>query len=115
MQPRNRKPTTPGELLKEMLGEFELVTGDLARHIGEPIEALIGVIDDEERVTPELARKIGSAFAQSPEFWLNAQLALDIWSARHDFEPCQMLPCVRAHIMTTEFADDLADKVLHGE
>lgn len=112
MQPRNRKPTTPGELLSEMLGELELMTGDLARHIGEPVETLIGIIDHEERVTPELARKFGGAFAQSFEFWLNAQLALDIWNARHKFEPAPMLLCVRVYLTSIDPKNDLTNSVL---
>jgi addiction module HigA family antidote len=96
MQPRNRKPTTPGELLSDMLNDLAVSSGDFARHIDESHGDIADLLIDQElRITPRLARKFGDAFAQSPEFWLNAQLALDVWSAHNDFEPTPMLPAVR--------------------
>lgn len=92
MQPRNRKPVTPGELLQETLGELELMTGDLARHVGEPTQIFIDIIESGARITSKLASQLGGAFGQSPGFWLNAQLAIDLWAAEHDFPPTPILP-----------------------
>jgi plasmid maintenance system antidote protein VapI len=57
---RRREPTTPGEILHE---EFLLPLGMTQK---------------------QLADHLGSTFRTSPEFWLNAQKAVDLYkAARH--------------------------------
>jgi len=76
---RRRKPTTPGEILRE---EFLLPLGmtqrQLAGHLGCDLKVINRIINDRTSVTAEMALKLGAAFRTSPEFWLNAQKAVDL-------------------------------------
>jgi addiction module HigA family antidote len=82
---RRRKPTTPGEILRE---EFLLPLGmtqrQLAGHLGCDLKVINRIINGRTSVTAEMALKLGAAFRTSPEFWLNAQKAIDLHqAARH--------------------------------
>jgi addiction module HigA family antidote len=82
---RRRKPTTPGEILRE---EFLLPLGmtqrQLAGHLGCDLKVINRIINGRSTVTAEMALKLGAAFRTSPEFWLNAQKAVDLHqAARH--------------------------------
>lgn len=39
------------------------------------------IVNGRTGVTPEMALKLGAAFQTSPEFWLNAQKAVDLYRA----------------------------------
>ena len=82
---RRRQPTTPGEILRE---EFLLPLGmtqrQLAGHLGCDLKVINRIINGRTSVTAEMALKLGAAFRTSPEFWLNAQKAVDLYqAARH--------------------------------
>jgi len=82
---RRRQPTTPGEILRE---EFLLPLGmtqrQLAGHLGCDLKVINRIINGRTSVTAEMALKLGAAFRTSPEFWLNAQKAVDLHqAARH--------------------------------
>jgi len=55
----NRKPTSPGEILK----------------------VVNRIINGKTSVTAEMALTLGAAFDMSPDSWLNAQKAVDLYKA----------------------------------
>ena len=77
-----RKPTAPGEILRE---EFLLPLGitqkQLADHIGCDLKVINRIINEKAQVTPKMAMKLAAAFNTTPEFWLNAQRACDLYKA----------------------------------
>ncbi|MGD2064356.1 MAG: HigA family addiction module antitoxin [Nitrospirota bacterium] len=77
-----RTPTALGEILKE---EFLLPRGvtqkQLADHLGCDVKVVNRIVNGRSAVTAEMALKLGVAFKTSPEFWLNAQEAVDIYRA----------------------------------
>ena len=79
---RRRKPTGPGEILHE---EFLLPLGmtqrQLADHLGCDVKVINRIVNGRASVTADMALKLGAAFRTSPEFWLNAQKALDLHHA----------------------------------
>ena len=79
---RRRKPTTPGEILRE---EFLLPLGmtqrQLAGHLGCDLKVINRIINGRASLTARMALKLGAAFRTSPEFWLNAQKAVDLHQA----------------------------------
>ena len=82
---RRREPTTPGEILRE---EFLLPLGMtqklLADHLGCDVKVINRIINGRTSVTAEMALRLGATFRTSPEFWLNAQKAVDLHkAARH--------------------------------
>lgn len=82
---RRREPTTPGAILHE---EFLLPLGmtqkQLADHLGCDVKVINRIINGRTSVTAEMALRLGATFRTSPEFWLNAQKAVDLHkAARH--------------------------------
>ncbi len=78
-----RKPTTPGEILQEeFLNPFGLTQRQLATHIGCDVKVINRIVNNKTSITAEMAIKLASTFGTSPQFWLNAQQAVDIYQAR---------------------------------
>jgi addiction module HigA family antidote len=79
---RKREPTTPGEILREeFLKPLGLTQRQLADHLGCEVKVINRIVNGRTGVTPEMALKLGAAFRTSPEFWLNAQEAVDLYRA----------------------------------
>jgi addiction module HigA family antidote len=78
-----RKPTTPGEILhEEFLRPLDMSQKQLANHIGQDVEVINRIVNGRSAVTAEVALKLAAAFRTTPDFWLNAQNAVDLWTAR---------------------------------
>lgn len=81
-RPRLRKPTSPGEILKEeYLTPLGMTQKQLGDHLGCDVKVINRIINGRSGVTPEMALKLGAAFRTSAEFWLNAQRAVDLYDA----------------------------------
>ena len=82
MKAMSRKPTSPGEILnEEFLVPMGLTQKELADHIGCDIKVINRIINERTSVTAEMALKLASTFKTTPDFWLNAQKAIDVYSA----------------------------------
>lgn len=80
----NRKPRTPGEILsEEFLKPLRLAQKEIAEHIGCDVKVINSIVNGRTSVTAEMALKLASSFRTSPEFWLNAQKAVDLYRARN--------------------------------
>jgi len=79
MQPENRVPTHPGEILRE---EFLIPLGQtqvaLAEHIGVPLQRINELVRGKRGITPETAWLLAQALNTTPEFWLNLQASYDL-------------------------------------
>lgn len=77
-----RKPTPPGEILREeYLVPLGLTQKQLADHIGCDVKVINRIVNGRSAVTAEMALKLGAALQTSPQFWLNAQEAVDVYEA----------------------------------
>jgi len=77
-----RRPTSPGEILRhEYLIPLAMTQKQLADHLGCDIKVVNRLINGRTSVSAEMALKLGATFRTSPEFWLNAQLAVDLHRA----------------------------------
>jgi addiction module HigA family antidote len=92
MQPNNRVPTHPGEILLE---EFLVPLGQtqvaLAEHLGVPVQRINELVRGKRGVTPETAWLLAQALNTTPEFWLNLQAAHDLGRTR----PASKVPRLR--------------------
>ena len=80
--PMKRKPTHPGEMLREdFLPDYDLSVSGLAEALGVSRQSMNELLRERRAVSPEMALRLGRLFGNSPEFWLNAQRALDLWQA----------------------------------
>lgn len=83
MIPRNRPPTLPGEiLLEDFLKPMRLTQTALAAKMKVPLQRVNTLINGKRAVTAETAILLSEILGTSPEFWLNLQMSLDLYSAR---------------------------------
>jgi addiction module HigA family antidote len=79
---RQREPTTPGEILREeFLVPLGMTQKELADHIGCDVKVINRIVNGRTSVSAEMALRLGATFRMSPEFWLNAQKAVDLFRA----------------------------------
>jgi len=68
----------PGEFLAETLNELGISQAQFARAIGVSPMRVSHVVNRARPVTAELALLFGRALGQSPQYWLNLQVAYDL-------------------------------------
>ena len=84
---REIPPTHPGEVLREdFMPDYNLTTASLADSLGVSRQTINEILRERRSVTPVMALRLSRLFRNSPEFWLNAQNAYDIWESEQHFE-----------------------------
>jgi antitoxin HigA-1 len=79
---REVRPTHPGEMLREdFLPDYRLTATSLARALGVTRQTVNELLRERRAVSPSMALRLARLFGNSPEFWLNAQRAVDLWDA----------------------------------
>jgi len=77
-----RSPTHPGEMLREdFLSDYGLTVAGLAESLGVSRQSINELLRGRRALSPEMALRLARLFNNSPEFWLNAQRAVDLWEA----------------------------------
>ena len=77
-----RKPTHPGEVLREdVIKPLGLTVTDAAKCLGITRKTLSALINCRASMSPEMAVRIAKATKTSPESWLYMQAKLDLWIA----------------------------------
>jgi addiction module HigA family antidote len=80
---RKIRPTHPGAILREggFLPDYGLTVSGLAKALGVSRQTMKELLRGRRAVSPEMALRPSRLFGNSPEFWLNAQRAVDLWDA----------------------------------
>jgi antitoxin HigA-1 len=79
---REIRPTHPGEMLREdFLPDYGLSVSALAGALGVSRQTINELLRERRAVSPEMALRLGRLFGNTPEFWLKAQRAVDLWDA----------------------------------
>jgi antitoxin HigA-1 len=79
---RKVQPTHPGEMLREdFLPDYNLTASSLAKSLGVSRQSIHELLRERRSVSPEMALRLSRLFGNTPEFWLNAQRAMDLWNA----------------------------------
>lgn len=87
MIPKNRKPTHPGEiLLKDFLKPMELSQIELAQRMGVPVQRVSTLINGKRDMTAVTAILLSKVLKTSSEFWMNLQVACDLYQAGKSLE-----------------------------
>ncbi len=77
-----RMPTSPGEILQEeFLKPLGLTQKRLADHLDCDFKVINRIVNGRSSVTVGMAVRLAAAFGTTPEFWLNAQQAIDLYLA----------------------------------
>jgi addiction module HigA family antidote len=69
-------------LREDFLPDFALTVTGLASALGVSRQTNNELIRERRALSPEMAIRLARLFGNSPEFWLNAQRAVDLWEAR---------------------------------
>jgi addiction module HigA family antidote len=82
--PANRPPTHPGEmLLEEFLKPLKMTQTELATKLGVSYPRVNELIHKKRGVTPDTALRLEKLFGMEAQFWLNLQLAWDLYQVVH--------------------------------
>lgn len=87
MVPKNRRPSHPGEiLLQEFLKPLEMSQVELADKMGVPIQRVNTLINGKRNMTAETAVLLSRVLKTTSEFWMNLQVACDLYEAQKSLE-----------------------------
>ncbi len=82
--PTNGPPTHPGEmLLEEFLKPLGMSQTELAEKIGVSYPRINELVRGKRGVTPDTALRLERLFGMEAQFWLNLQLAWDLYHMIH--------------------------------
>ena len=77
-----RKPTHPGEILREdVIKSLNLTVTEAAKKLGVTRKTLSALLNCRASMSPEMAIRVSKATGTSPESWLFIQAKLDLWYA----------------------------------
>ena len=82
---REIAPTHPGEMLRDdFMPDYNLTTTGLAQKLGVSRQTVNELLLERRAVSPSMALRLSRLFGNTPEFWLNAQRAVDLWNAKRE-------------------------------
>jgi len=85
MIPKHRIPTHPGiVLLEEFLKPLQKTQVEAAGAMNISLNRLNEIVRGKRGVTADTALRLAKLTKTSPEFWMNLQVAYDLYRARHD-------------------------------
>jgi addiction module HigA family antidote len=80
-------PTHPGAMLREdFMPDYGLSVTTLAGALGVSRQTVNELLRERRALSPAMALRLSRLFGNSPEFWLNAQRAVDLWQAERELE-----------------------------
>ena len=83
---REIPPTHPGEMLREdFMTDYHLTPTSLASALGVSRQTVHDLLKEKRAVTPLMALRLSRLFGNSPEFWLKAQQARDLWGFEQQY------------------------------
>jgi len=84
---RQMPPTHPGAMLREdFLPDYGLTSSALAATLGVSRQTINELLRERRALSAAMALRLSRLFGNSPEFWLNAQQAVDLWQAEKELE-----------------------------
>lgn len=96
MLPTHRAPSHPGEVLAaEFLAPLGMTQQDLARGMGVPFQRVNLIVNEKRGITAETALLLARELETTPLFWLNLQVAWDLWEAQHSSRLVRRAPTAR--------------------
>ncbi|MEX2516917.1 MAG: HigA family addiction module antitoxin [Gammaproteobacteria bacterium] len=97
MRDPNRKPTHPGEVLREdVLPALAMTQAEFARRLGVSRLTVSELLHEKRALSPELAARLGRLLGTTAESWLNMQTACDLWLITQDPRLAEIQPISKA-------------------
>ena len=91
-----RKPTHPGEILREeFFPDFGLSIAQAADNLHVSRQSVNELLRERRSVSPDMALRLARLFGTTPQYWLNLQRNVDLRNAldlhKEEFEEIQPL------------------------
>ncbi len=78
-----RKPTHPGEILKEdFMVPLKLTQMELARALKTSFRTINEILNEKRNISPEMALRFARYFGTTPGVWLGLQADYDLYKAK---------------------------------
>lgn len=85
MKQATRKPTTVGDVLQyEYTEPLDLKINDLAEILHVHRNTVSALVNNNRKLTTDMAFRPAKAFDTSVDFWRNLQSAVDLWEVEND-------------------------------
>jgi antitoxin HigA-1 len=85
MRDPKRKPTRPGEVLREdVLPALEMTQTELAKRLGVSRLSVSELLLEKRALSADMAVRVGKLTNTTPESWLRMQEAVDLWELEQD-------------------------------
>ncbi len=85
MNQAKRKPTSVGDVLQyEFLEPLHLKVNDLAEMLNVHRNTASAMVNNNRKLSTEMAYRLAVVFDTSVDFWLNLQRYLDQWEVEND-------------------------------
>ncbi|HWZ47174.1 MAG TPA: HigA family addiction module antitoxin [Herbaspirillum sp.] len=101
LRDKNRRPTHPGAVLREdVLPALAMTQIEFARLLGVSRLSVSELLHEKRALSPEMAVRVATLLATTPESWLRMQEAVDLWMVRQ--QPAKLSavkPLDRARLM----------------
>ena len=79
----NRKPTHPGEIIKEdFVAPLKLTQTELAKALKTSFRTVNEILNEKRSISPEMALRLARYFGTTPDVWLGLQADYDLFKAR---------------------------------
>jgi antitoxin HigA-1 len=83
LRSRKRRPTHPGEVLREdVLPALGVTQEQFAEQLGVSRMTISELLHEKRELSTDMALRLSKALDTSAESWLNMQTALNLWEAR---------------------------------
>ena len=66
---------------RDFLPDYGLTVAGLAEALAVSRQTVNELLRERRALSPEMALRLARLFGNTPEFWLNAQRAVDLWEA----------------------------------
>ena len=66
--------------------DYELTSTKLAEALVVSRQTVNELLRERRAITPTMALRLSRLFGNTPEFWLNAQRAVDLWDSQKKYE-----------------------------
>jgi addiction module HigA family antidote len=91
-----RKPTHPGELLREeVLPALKMTQTEFAKRLGVSRLSVSELLLEKRALSPDMAIRVGRLTSTTPESWLRMQEALDLWELERQPKPYEDIEPLR--------------------
>ena len=85
MRDPKRRPTHPGEILREdIIPALGMTQGELAQRLGVSRLSVSDLLHGKRALTADMAIRVARLTNTSPESWLQMQSAVDLWELGQD-------------------------------